>query len=69
MILEFVAEWQNLRLTIVVHDETRDSMIFENLHGPDVRRVRNLANAVSALSAMIADSLLVSLILSREQRI
>lgn len=45
---------------IVVHDETRDSMVFENLYGPGVHRVEILGNAVSALSAIIADSLLVS---------
>lgn len=60
MILELVAEWQTLRLMIVVHNETRDTMIFENLHGPGMHRVEKLGNAVSALSAMIADSLLVS---------
>ncbi len=35
-------------------------MVFENLYGPGVHRVEILGNAVSALSAIIADSLLVS---------
>lgn len=44
---------------VVIHDETRDSIIFERLHGPGVHLIGNLGNAVSALCAMIADGLLV----------
>ena len=60
-LIDLAAEWQQLRLVVVIHGETRESMILENPYGPGVRRVKKLGYAVSALSAMIVDSLLVSI--------
>ena len=47
VIIDFAAEWQQLRLVVVIHGETRESMILENPYGPGVRRVKKLGYAVS----------------------
>lgn len=61
VILDLVAGWRVLRLTTVLHDETRDSIIFEYLSGSAVLRMKRMASGTSVFAAMIADGLLVSI--------
>ncbi len=58
VVLDFAGEWEMLRLALVVHDETRASIASEIDYGPP--EMDRMTNTVLVLSALLADSLLVS---------
>ena len=61
VVLDLISGWRILRLTTVVHDESRDSIIFEYLSSSAVFRMKRMASGTSVFAAMIADGLLVSI--------
>lgn len=51
-------EWEILRLAVVIHDETRAAIASEVDYGPP--QMDRMTNTALVLSALLADSLLVS---------
>ena len=58
VVLDFAGEWEMLRLGLVVHDETQAAIASEIDYGPP--QMDRMTNTALVLSALLADSLLVS---------
>jgi hypothetical protein len=60
VVINLAGQWKVARSVLVLHDESRDTMMFDFLTGSVA--VVDAANAAGCIAILIADSLLVSLL-------